>query len=809
MSSAKLRNTVADKEFLGAGQAPGIEIWRIEKLAPVKVPKAQYGKFYEGDSYIILHTQKRENALVWDIYFWLGKDTSQDEMGVAAYKTVELDDSLGGAPVQHREVQEHESKEMLSVFKGGIEYLAGGIESGFKHVEKDKYETRLLHLKGKRNVRVRQVELSYKSLNQGDVFILDAGLKLYQWNGTEASRQEKAKGVEVIRRIRDNERGARAEIIVLEGANANEPKEFWDALGGKGAIATADKGGDDEGYERTAIANTKLYCISSASGGTLTTDEIKASPLTQNLLDTSHCFILDCGADIFVWVGTKSSKEEKKESTIIAQSFLTKFNYPKFTPITRVLEGGETPLFKEKFQNWVSKEKPTVASGPKIAKVEQKAIDVKGLHAKKAGPQDEPMIDDGTGTLETFRIEDLKTVAVPPELNGILYGGDSYILKYTYKKNGKECFIFYFWQGNKSSQDEKAASALLTVKMDDELGGGFPQVRVVQGKEPNHFIALFKGKLLIRSGGKASGFKNRADVDSYNNSGTALFGIRGTNPLNIRGVEVNAKAASLNSNDSFVLATPTTVYCWFGKGSNQAERNNAKNIAGLVKAKKAVKEIDEGTEPADFWSALGGKGTYASSPALIGDAHEPRLFQCSNASGAFRVDEVFNFNQDDLDDDDVFILDTFDEIYVWVGSGANETEKKMALESAIGYVETATDGRSKDTPILRITSGSEPPLFTAFFQGWDSSRSDAYERKLKEIGVSAPVDARASLAAYSQKYSFEDLKKRPLPSTVDAGVLENYLQDSDFQKAFKMDKAAFLALPAWKKNDQKKKAGLF
>jgi len=40
------RNTVADKEFLGAGQAPGIEIWRIEKLAPFKVPKAQYGKFY-------------------------------------------------------------------------------------------------------------------------------------------------------------------------------------------------------------------------------------------------------------------------------------------------------------------------------------------------------------------------------------------------------------------------------------------------------------------------------------------------------------------------------------------------------------------------------------------------------------------------------------------------------------------------------------------------------------------------------------------------------------------------------------------
>jgi len=136
-------------------------------------------------------------------------------------------------------------------------------------------------------------------------------------------------------------------------------------------------------------------------------------------------------------------------------------------------------------------------------------------------------------------------------------------------------------------------------------------------------------------------------------------------------------------------------------------------------------------------------------------------------------------------------------------------KKKAALTTAIAYVETAADGRSKDTPILRVNSGSEPPLFTAFFQGWDGSKSDAYERKLKEIGIAAPVDARANLAAYSQKYSFEDLKKRPLPATVDASVLENYLADADFPKVFKMDKTAFMALPAWKRNDAKKKAGLF
>ena len=78
-----------------------------------------------------------------------------------------------------------------------VQYLKGGVASGFTHVTRGVYETRLLHVKGSKSVRVNQVELSHRTLNAGDVFLLDQGLTILQWNGAEANSKEKAKALEV------------------------------------------------------------------------------------------------------------------------------------------------------------------------------------------------------------------------------------------------------------------------------------------------------------------------------------------------------------------------------------------------------------------------------------------------------------------------------------------------------------------------------------------------------------------------------------------------------------------------------------
>lgn len=136
----------------------------------VPVPTKSYGNFYEGDCYIllsvwrpgvpwgtgdglcsggnwgvgrgvpgwgglgtwggllagtcVLQTRKTGSTFSYNIHYWLGKESSQDEQGAAAIYTTQMDDHLGMVAVQHREVQGHESETFRAYFKQGLMYVS-------------------------------------------------------------------------------------------------------------------------------------------------------------------------------------------------------------------------------------------------------------------------------------------------------------------------------------------------------------------------------------------------------------------------------------------------------------------------------------------------------------------------------------------------------------------------------------------------------------------------------------------------------------------------------------------------------------
>ncbi|VFQ86166.1 unnamed protein product [Cuscuta campestris] len=139
----------------------------------------------------------------------------------------------------------------------------------------------------------------------------------------------------------------------------------------------------------------------------------------------------------------------------------------------------------------------------------------------------------------------------------------------------------------------------------------------------------------------------------------------------------------------------------------------------------SVKHTKEGAEISAFWSALGGKENYTSKKApLEVIIRDPHMFTYSIKKGKFEVKEVYNFSQDDLLTEDVLILDTHAEVFIWVGQLTDLTEKQTAFEVGQKYIEMASslEGLSPSVPLYKVTEGNEPCFFTAFFS-WDPAKA--------------------------------------------------------------------------------------
>ncbi|XP_053946203.1 gelsolin [Anastrepha ludens] len=717
-------NRVMHRAFANAGRTPGLEIWRVENFEPVAYPKNDYGKFYSGDSYIVLNTiERKDKQLSWDIHFWLGSDTSTDEAGAAAIYAVQLDDLLNGAPVQHREVQDHESQLFLSYFRNGVRYEQGGVGTGFKHVQTNAAgEKRLFQVKGKRNVRVRQVNLSVSSMNKGDCFILDAGNEILVYVGPQAKRVEKLKAISAANQIRDQDHNGRARVDIVDEFSSDVDKQhFFEVLGSGSPTQVPDEASEQEdGAFETADANSvTLYKVSDAKSG-LKIDPISTKPLRQEMLDTNDCFILDTGSGIYVWVGRRSTQREKSDAMNKAQEFLRTKKYPAWTQVHRVVEGAESAPFKQYFATWRD-------AGMAHTRLVRSAmgydsddsdfadlIDVEDLK-KSGGSAIGFMPDNGENDIKEVvqyvnkhgRVDTVRNV-VQLQPNMPLLGFASYLITYKYNnKNGEAGIIIYVWDGMKASHATKERAFEDAMALAVERNAIL--VRTTQNHEPRHFLKMFKGKL----------------VTSYTAIpiNPQLYRIRGTEASDVHANEVTADSSSLASRDVFALLTMDAhkVYIWIGLGASKFEKDMAIERFSNYWPDAVVEVIEEGAEPDDFSELLHGEGIYDRSMSdVTKPLLEPRLFHCRLVGKRLEAEEITRFEQADLDPNDVMLLDAGDEIYMWVGSGATAEDNGMMLEVVEKYIKAEPTERTIDTvTVIRIVQGNEPRAFTRMFPSWE------------------------------------------------------------------------------------------
>lgn len=305
--------------------------------------------------------------------------------------------------------------------------------------------------------------------------------------------------------------------------------------------------------------------------------------------------------------------------------------------------------------------------------------------------------------------------------------------------NEEEEFKVYFWQGRHASQMGWLNFTFsLQKKIETVFGRKLEVIKMHQQKENERFLAAFKQKFIIHQGKR-----NQSSHQDF--KAIQLYQLRSNNnPLTLRCIEIDPSSSNLNSGFCFILKLNVTVdnnnyndqndddsaihdvqlksliFIWVGSKSHQSEVRVAKEIAeeklihGLTEY--SIKIINEGSEPATFWQALGAHQDYDHDASFL---NYTRLFRCSNDKGYFCIsEERSDFCQDDLSDDDIMILDNGSQVILWIGPKSSEVEIRLACKSAEVYVRDLIKKESGNRQLMLTFKGKESKKFTKCFHAW-------------------------------------------------------------------------------------------
>jgi len=173
--------------------------------------------------------------------------------------------------------------------------------------------------------------------------------------------------------------------------------------------------------------------------------------------------------------------------------------------------------------------------------------------------------------------------------------------------------------------------------------------------------------------------------------------------------------------DVFILDVGLKLYTFQPSGAGAGEKSTASQLARAIDDQRGSKvEIfvfgyeDKDANADFFWNFLGGKKAIKAAEGSDADLKDKKkILKVSDASGTIKVDEV-PFARKSLVPNDVFIVDSVNSIFVWIGSAASPAERRSGVQIAQSYLNGQTN-RNKATPVIRILQGGENEEFEAQF----------------------------------------------------------------------------------------------
>ncbi|KAK9865537.1 hypothetical protein WJX84_002412 [Apatococcus fuscideae] len=731
------------------------EVWSVQGSSPVPLPVEEHGKFAADACYLVLHTQSLPDVESLNIHVWEGNNTSKDEAAAAAALAAELETALGSKGIQHRQVQGHESQSFLQAFNGRLYYTSAS--EGVNGAVRQKPVLLAVQMQGRRAVRVIEVASQVDSLHSSGCFILNEHSRLYAWAGSKASKASRASMLETAIQMSSD----RAQVVTLEEQDPSSPdaEAFYHQLGhsGNGTIAIKSSAKSAVNPAGSTITSPRLFKVTDGSAGPLAGDACPGSP-SLDMLNGEAAAMLVAGGMAYFWMSAATSPASRKAAFSKAEQILKQLLLPSTSPIQLALQGNES----ESFLRHLGKgQASALGSG---------AAPSAGAPESDDAPDasQDAMFADPKCTTTTWRVKGSSPVEVPTKQAAQFYSGNVYITHHSFKEEGAQKHFLFIWQGTDASQVDIEASGIIANAQDKKrCGSSATQVHILQGQEPSFFPLLFKGKAIFHQGNVEELQKKPMRPALYKLSGSGKAA---------QTQQVEVQVSSLRSSGCFLLLTPaSTVFQWQSGPSSKDDQKLATGFANRLMP-YAVRKIvvEEGQEPDAFWEALGGRGEYKtelspaearpaeSSPAEPSHAEpvsdEARLLLCSDEAPD-GLEDLPGYTQDDLDDEDVFLLDAFYMVFVWAGRNSDAARRNAAQKKAQALVQQ-TNGRAADTTVTMVQPGEEPSLFTAAFPSWNASRAaqaqDPYQRALDTLRNRQPPQVLSSASRPALAKGFAD-----------------------------------------------------
>ena len=168
--------------------------------------------------------------------------------------------------------------------------------------------------------------------------------------------------------------------------------------------------------------------------------------------------------------------------------------------------------------------------------------------------------------------------------------------------------------------------------------------------------------------------------------------------------------------DTYIIDAGYAIYIWVGEKATTDEKVLAafgsvlKDLHRMGEAK--IIHVEQGREPKEFLELFCNKievtdqDTESILKKVQLEKHEYKLFHIRADDGQIYFTEVEK-SKDSLNSDDVFLLDTFDKIYIWRGKNASGMEKFQGTFFAKRYDEERVGVQD----IILIDEGNEPEEF--------------------------------------------------------------------------------------------------